>query len=102
MNRDSISETVYQQARSVLTPRAADSKPFIACIGVSREIQMGDSSVVVVRFIDGDTSEDVSDAQRVVIWFRKQGANDKMWVGVDPLGEHSSQTRPITSQAGCK
>ena len=93
---------IYAEARASLKSYAA-AAPFLACMKVSREIQSGDSVLVVIGAIGGAVSEGLSSERVTRVWFREKAGVDSMWLAAATSGDViASSMAPILAPTNCK
>jgi len=77
------------------TPRGA-----IACVRVSRPIQMGDSTLVQVSTIGATVADGLAESQTTWVWFRPSAGKDSIRVDRNLYGG-SSDVAPMTQETRC-
>jgi hypothetical protein len=72
----------------------------VACVRVSRPIQMGDSTLVQVSTIGATVADGLVESQTTWVWFRPSSGKDSIRVDRNPYGG-SSDVAPMTQETRC-
>jgi hypothetical protein len=94
-----VAESQLEAIRAAV-PDSTGTSDFVACVKVSREIALGDSSLVVVGTLGGIVVDDLAESRSHKVWFRPATNRDSIWVA--PHSDVvSSDIAPIRDASGC-
>lgn len=95
------SQSTLDSLSAMLTP-SQGTPPFLACLKISREIAVGDSSFIFVGAVGGGTSEGLASSTTIRQWFRRVNGADSSWIDASDIYNTVSAVAPIVVKESCR